>query len=74
MSTINPFGKLKVEREESSDEDFKEVKDTKIDYSLKTAEIELETVGRKKILEEFLKDGSTLVYKEEEGFMDTEPS
>ena len=30
MSTINPFGKLKVEREESSDEDFKEVKDTKI--------------------------------------------
>ena len=30
MSTTNPFGKLKVEREESSDEDFKEVKDTKI--------------------------------------------
>jgi hypothetical protein len=53
---------------------FFKVKDTKIDYSLKTAEIKLETVGRKKILEEFLKDGSTLVYKEEEGLMDTEPS
>ena len=53
---------------------FFKVKDTKIDYSLKTAEIKLETVGRKKILEDFLKDGSTLVYKEEEGLMDIEPS
>ena len=30
MSTTNPFGKLKVERDESSDEDFKEVKDNKV--------------------------------------------
>ena len=52
---------------------FFKVKDTKIDYSLKTAEIELETVGRKKILEEYLKDGYQLVYKEE-GLMDLEPS
>ena len=52
---------------------FFKVKNTKIDHSSRTAEIELETVGRKKILEEYLKDASTLVYKEE-GFMDLEPS
>lgn len=52
---------------------FFKVKNTEIDYKLKTAKIELETVGRKEILEKYLKDESTLVYKEE-GFMDIEPN
>jgi len=52
---------------------FFKVKNTEIDYKLKTAQIELETVGRKEILEKYLKDESTLVYKEE-GFMDIEPN
>ena len=45
------------------------VKNIKIDHLEKTARIELDTVGREKILERYLKEGFKLVYNQE-GFME----
>ena len=48
---------------------FFRVKDIKIDYNEKSARIELDTVGRKQILEKYLKEGNKLDYNQE-GFME----
>ena len=48
---------------------FFKIKNVKIDHSKKTADIELESVGRKAILEKNLKEGFQLIYNEE-GFME----
>ena len=45
------------------------IKDVEINHNEKTAKIELVSIGRKKILENYLKEGINLVYNED-GFME----
>ena len=45
------------------------IKEVKINHKDKKAEIELVTIGRKKILENYLKEGLNLVYNDS-GFME----
>lgn len=49
---------------------FFKVKNFEIDHSIKEANIELDTIGKKEIIEESLKKGCELAYNEEGGFME----
>lgn len=50
------------------------VKNVAIDHLKKIAEIEIDTVGKKEIIEKNMEKGSNLIYNKEEGFMELTPS